>query len=258
MKRTVLITGGSSGIGHAMVREFIRAGYLTWFTYHTGKDRADRLIGQLGADRARAFHLELGNSASHRKLMEQLPGPVGVLVNNGGLGTKTVEKVSADVHEQDAALMRVNAVGALWLTRDLLHAMEERGFGKIIFISSVGGGMTQFPGFHLADGMSNAALAYLGKHLQARYATAPIDIFTICPGATETPMFEASTLSGLDEAARKKLIDLLPGRRLIDPSEIAKIAVWLCTDEARVLRGAVLDASLGLGVNPGIFGGGQE
>ncbi len=258
MRRTVLVTGGSSGIGQAIVREFVSAGYLTWFTYHTGKDRADALIAELGSRHLRALHLELGNHLSHRTFLEQLPGPVDILVNNAGLGSKTVAKVSADIHEQDAALMMVNAVGTLWLTRDLLPAMEERGFGKIILISSVGGGIAQFSGFHLGDGMSKAALAYLGKHLQARYARDPIDVFTVCPGATETPMFEASTLGKLDPAARRKLIDSLPGRRLIDPSEIAKIVVWLCTAEARVLRGAVLDASLGLGVNPGIFTGDRE
>ena len=99
--------------------------------------------------------------------------------------------------------------------------------------------------------MSNAALAYLGRHLQAEHSRDPIDVFTICPGATETPMFEASTIGKLPDAARRRLVGSLPGRRMIDPAEIAKVAVWLCTEEARVLRGAVLDASLGLGVHPG-------
>jgi NAD(P)-dependent dehydrogenase (short-subunit alcohol dehydrogenase family) len=258
MQRTVLITGGSSGIGQAMVGEFARAGYITWFTYHTGKHRAESLIAELGIDDIRSFHLDLGKRESHMNLMKNLPGPVDVLVNNAGLGSKTVEKVSTDLHEQDRALMIVNSVGALWLVRDLLPSMEARGFGKIILVSSVGGGITQFPGFHPADGMSKAALAYLGKHLQAEYARAPIDVFTICPGATETPMFEASTLGHLDPEARENLIAALPGRRLIDPAEIAKLAVWLCADEARVLRGAVLDASLGLGVRPGSIAGGHE
>lgn len=258
MKRSVLITGGSSGIGRAMVEEFARAGYVTWFTYHTGKDRAESLMLELGVGNVRSYHLDLGNRESHRDFMKNLPGPVDILVSNAALGSKTVEKVSHDVHEQDRVFMMVNAVGALWLVRDLLPAMEERGFGKIILISSVGGGITQFPGFHPADGMSKAALAYLGKHLQAEYAGEPIDIFTICPGATETPMFEASTLSRLDPEARRNLIAALPAQRLIAPAEIAKLAVWLCTDGARVLRGAVLDASLGLGVHPGSITGGHE
>jgi NAD(P)-dependent dehydrogenase (short-subunit alcohol dehydrogenase family) len=128
--------------------------------------------------------------------------------------------------------------------------MLERGRGTIILVSSVIGGITQFPHLHLADGMSKAALAYMGRHLQALHARDPIDVFTICPGATETPMFEASTLGALEPAARVRYTDGLPGRRLIDPAEIARLAVWLSGEEARVLRGAVLDASLGLGVAP--------
>lgn len=251
MKRTVLITGGSSGIGAAMVREFATHDYRVWFTYHEGQDRARELVAALRGAEVVPFHLELGNRASHQKFVSTLPGPVDILVNNAGLGSKTVERVSSEIHEQDAALLMVNAVGALWLTRDLLPGMEERQFGKVILVSSVGGGVTVFPTFHLADGMSKAALAYMGRHLQGQYARAPIDVFVVCPGATETPMFEASTLSQFDEAARARFIDSLPGRRLIDPAEIARLAVWLCTEEARVLRGAVLDASLGLGATPG-------
>jgi NAD(P)-dependent dehydrogenase (short-subunit alcohol dehydrogenase family) len=257
MQRTVLITGGSSGIGRAMVVAFRQAGYATWFTYHTGKDRAESLLSELGRDKVRAFHLDLGDRQSHVDLMKELPGQVDILVSNAGLGSKTVEKVSSDTYEQDRALLMVNCVGALWLVRDLLPGMRDRGFGKIVFLSSVGGGITQFPGFHAADGMSKAAVAYLGKHLQAEHAGDPIDVFTICPGATETPMFESSTLAGLDDVARQRLVEGLPGGRLIDPEEIAELAVWLCTDAARVLRGAVLDASLGLGAHPGRLTGGR-
>ena len=258
MKRTVLITGGSSGIGAAMVREFAAHAYRVWFTYRSGEDRARELVTELSGAEVVALPLDLGNRDSHRDLVSRLPGPVDVLVNNAGLGSKTVEQVSADAQEQDAALLMVNAVGALWLTRELLPGMEERGYGKVILVSSVGGGVAVFPEYHMADGMSKAALAYLGKHLQGLYTRKPIDVFVVCPGATETPMFEASTLAKLDRAARARFVDSLPGRRLIDPAEIAKLAVWLCTEEARVLRGAVLDASLGLGADPGSLRRGGE
>lgn len=248
-KRTVLITGGSSGIGAAMVREFAASGYRVWFTYHKGREAAERLLEELGGAEARAFHLVLGQPDSHNEFGSALPGPVDVLVNNAGLGTKTVESVNTEVVQQDATLMMVNAIGALWLTREVLPSMEARQFGKILFVSSVNGGVRVFPEYHLADGMSKAALAHLGRQLQALYNQTPIDVFTICPGATDTPMFEASTLAGLDASSRAQFIDSLPGRRLIDPAEIARLAVWLCSDEARVLRGAVLDASLGLGVD---------
>lgn len=254
-RRTVLVTGGSSGIGAAMVDAFVEAGFRVWFTYHTGEERARALLNRHGGAEVAAFALELGNRASHDQLLHDLPGSVDVLVQNAGLGSKTVERVSSDPLEQDAALLRVNAIGPWWLTRQLLPQMEARGSGTIILVSSVGGGVNQFPAFHPADGMSKAALAYLGKHLQARYAREAIDVFTICPGATDTPMFAASTLNDLPEEERERLIASLPGRRLIDPAEIARLTVWLCSEPARVLRGAVLDASLGLGVHPGLITG---
>lgn len=253
--RTVLVTGGSSGIGAAMVAAFVSAGFRVWFTYHTGKDRAEALLERHAGAQVAAFALELGNRASHERLLDDLPGPVDVLVQNAGLGSKTVEGVSPDPLSQDEALLRVNALGPWWLTRQLLPGMEARGRGTIILVSSVGGGVNQFPSFHPADGMSKAALAYLGKHLQARYAREPIDVFTICPGATDTPMFAASSLDGLPDEQRQHRVASLPDRRLIEPAQIARLAVWLCGEDARVLRGAVLDASLGLGVHPGLITG---
>jgi NAD(P)-dependent dehydrogenase (short-subunit alcohol dehydrogenase family) len=250
MAKSVLITGGSSGIGRELVKLFAREGYSTWFTYFRGRDRAEELISSLPQGKIRAFRLDLGHWESHRLLLKELPGPVDVLINNAGLGSKTVESVAQNRHEQDAALLMVNAVGPLWLTRAILPTMLRRNFGKIIFVSSVGGGITHFPDFRTADGMSKAAMAYLGKHLQARHVHDPLDIFTICPGSTATPMFEASTLSLFNETEREHFASQLPGGRLIDPKEIASLALWLCTDEARVLRGSILDASLGLGVAP--------
>jgi len=257
-KKTVLITGGSSGIGAAMVTLFAENGYAVWFTYNTGAQRAGRLVDSLENKHIESFQLDLGNRESHSRLLSSLPGKVDILINNAGLGSKTVEKISSDMHGQDALLLSVNALGPLWLARDIIPSMLERGSGKIIFISSVGGGVTQFPSFHPADGMSKAAVAYLGRHLQAKYSNEPLDIFTICPGATETPMFEASTLNGLDAKTRQRLVESLPGGRLIKPVEIARLALFLCTEEARVLRGAVIDASLGLGVHPGALTGGDK
>jgi len=253
MNHTVLITGGSSGIGKAMVHEFVSIGYHVFFTFHTGQERAEQLVNELGTQAVEAYHLELGNRESHRKLMEEIPGPIDILINNAGLGTKTVERVSRDVHEQDRVLMMVNSVGPVWLIRDIMPSMQSRGYGKIILVSSVGGGVAEFAGFHWSDCMSKSALAYLGKHIQAECAREPIDVFTICPGAVETPMFEMSTLAHLSNDERSRFLHSLPDGRLIDPTEIAKLAVWLCTDEARILRGAVLDSSLGLGVRPGLI-----
>jgi NAD(P)-dependent dehydrogenase (short-subunit alcohol dehydrogenase family) len=258
--RTVLVTGGSSGIGRATVERFARGGDRVWFTYCLGRERARELVSRLageGPGRVGALQFDQGEWGSHAALLEEIPEPVDVLINNAAVGSKTVEQYApGDEHAQDMAMFRVNSVGPLWLTGQLLPGMLERGYGKIVNVSSVGGGVAQFPGFRLADGMSKAALTYFSRQLSAELAYAPVDVFAVCPGAVETSMFEASTLGCLSAAQRAEFVSRLPKGRLIHPAEIADLVWWLCGDDARVLHGAVLDASLGLGVHPGLLTGG--
>jgi NAD(P)-dependent dehydrogenase (short-subunit alcohol dehydrogenase family) len=251
MSRRVLITGGSSGIGLAMVENFHKHGDEVWFTYFSKDERPEEIEKQFPG--IKSFHLNLSSHSSITTLVDELPDVPDALIHNAGLGSATVEKVSKISFEQDEALLKVNAVGTLWLNELLLPGFKKRGNGTIIFLSSVGGGITQIPGFRYADGMSKAAIAFLGKALAADLADTQISVFTICPGATNTPMFEASTLAGLSEKEKVSLIASLPKARLIEPDEIAGLAYFLTTDAAQVLHGAVLDSSLGLGVNPGLL-----
>jgi NAD(P)-dependent dehydrogenase (short-subunit alcohol dehydrogenase family) len=252
MSKKVLITGGTSGIGREFVDVFAANGFEVWFTYLSDGEKPAEVAG-VYPNVATAFKLNLADYASVEALAASLPSVPDVVIHNAGLGSKTVEKVSDTPHGQAEALIRVNAVGTLWLNNLLLPKMLERGSGKIILLSSVGGGVTQFPGFNYADGMSKAAIAFLGRTLGADLAQSGVDVFTICPGATNTPMFQASTLNHLNDEGQKKVIASLPKMRLIDPREIAELGYFLTTDAGRVLHGAVLDASMGLGVNPGLL-----
>jgi NAD(P)-dependent dehydrogenase (short-subunit alcohol dehydrogenase family) len=256
--RNVLITGGSGGIGRAVVGRFARTGDRVWFTYRLGRDRAKALVSELSAGGRRppvAFELDQGDWASHRRLLAALPGPVDVLVNNAAVGTRTVERYASGGHRQDEKFFQVNSVGPLWLIRQVLPTMLDRGYGKIINIASVNGGIAMFPAFRVADGMSKAALAYLTRHVAAETAHAPVEVFAVCPGAVETDMLSASTLSALTSERRRALEARLPMSRLLRPEEIADLVWWLCGDDARVLHGAVLDASMGLGAHPGLLTG---
>ncbi|MBF9264876.1 SDR family oxidoreductase [Paracidovorax cattleyae] len=254
--RRVLITGGCGGIGIELIRTFSAASDHVTFTYRPGEDshrRAQELKEQFSDRMVQALALDVGDPRSHEQFMLSLDGPVDIVIHNAGVGTKTVERAAATYKGQDEAFFRVNALGPLWLTDDLLAGMQARGWGKILFMSSVDGGITHFPRFRAADGMSKAAVAFLGRQFAATLACTGIDVFTVCPGATDTPMFQASTLQGLSPEQRKALEASLPGRRLIEPREIAELCFYLCRDEARILRGAVIDASLGLGVCPTVM-----
>ena len=253
MAKKVLITGGTSGIGREFVDVFAKNGFEVWFTYFSETEKPVEVSKSYEQTPVIGFKLDLADYSSIEALAATLPAVPDVLIHNAGLGSKTVEKVSDTSHGQAEALIKVNAIGTLWLNNLLLPKMLERGSGKIILLSSVGGGVTQFPGFNYADGMSKAAIAFLGRTLGADLAQTGVDVFTICPGATNTPMFQASTLNHLNEEQQAQVIASLPKFRLIDPREIAELGYFLTSDAGKLLHGAVLDASMGLGVNPGLL-----
>lgn len=123
----------------------------------------------------------------------------------------------------------------------------------MILMSSVGGGVAAFPYFSLSDGMSKSAVSFLGRQLSTENVHTPIDVFVVCPGATETPMFTASTLAPMTPERREEFVAHQAKGRLIQPEDIAWVLYQLLQEESTVLHGCNLDASMGLGVRPGIM-----
>lgn len=253
MCRNILVTGGTGGIGRAFVDRFIQNGDKVWLTYFSESENPQSLVASYEPQSLQAFQLDLGSHDSVAQLIHALPETPDVVIHNAGLGSKTVEYMSDIAHEQSQLLIQINAIGTLWLNDLLMPKMIARGSGKIILISSVGGGITQFAGFNYADGMSKAAIAFLGRSLAADLTHTGVEVFTICPGATNTPMFAASTLNDLNEAERRDLVAALPKSRLIEAEEIAELGFFLASEMGKILHGAVIDASMGLGVNPGLL-----
>lgn len=150
----------------------------------------------------------------------------------------------------------INADGTLKVCQTFLTLMADDLKSsplKIINLSSVGGGIQAFPGFRLSDGMSKAAVALLTRQLAAELTDTRVDVFAICPGATNTAMFQASTLNAMSDEQREAFTSGLPKGRLIAPEEIANLIVFLASEYSTPLHGAVIDASMGLGVRPGLI-----
>lgn len=200
-------------------------------------------------------------------------GPLHVLVNNAALGSATVvQYVDLKLQGQqapcsatrrraleDEALMRVNALGPLWVTEALTPLMTpssksrpiHRNYSTVLFVGSVGGSIGVFPEYRSSDLMSKAAVAYLSKQLAAENIRTNIDVLCVAPGATNTEMFRKSTLDALPDQAT--FVRQMPKERLLEPDEVASSIFALCTEKwARAFHGGVLDASLGLGVRPGV------
>jgi len=256
---TALITGGMGGIGRATVHALLDRGAAVVITYVNGIDAAPDVHSFCVArPNLSALSLDLGDPASISACLDAAfdrPGGIDILVNNAAVGSATVARFSDDPQRQDSLMLAINADGTLKMCQGFLQwaALDPARPRKIINLSSVGGGIATFPGFRLSDGMSKAAVAHLTRQLAAENARTNVDVFALCPGATNTPMFQASTLDPMPPETRAAFLDQLPKQRLIEPQEIAGLIAFLASDAAAVLHGAVIDASMGLGVRPGLI-----
>lgn len=253
--RVALVTGGTGGIGRACVARLGAYGATVALTCVEGVEDPAAVQAGFGGLAVTAHPLDLRDAGSIRRCIAGVAarhGKIDVLVNNAAVGSATVAAFSDDPGAQDSLMLAINADGTLKMCQQFL-ALPGEGVRKLINISSVGGGVTCFPGFRLSDGMSKAAVAFLTRQLAAEAVHTEVDVFAVCPGATDTPMFEASTLSKLSPGERAAFLARLPKGRLIAPAEIAALVHFLSGPQSRVLHGAVLDASMGLGVRPGLM-----
>lgn len=259
--KVALVTGGLGGIGRATVDSLLTHGATVAFSYAAGvesPERAQALVDTLPA-RLSTHPLNLAEFASIRGCVSEVVrrwGGIDILVNNAAVGSATVADYSEDAAAQDTAMLAINADGTLKMSLQFLASPRRAGLvgpRKLISLASVGGGVNVFPGFRLSDGMSKSAVAFMTRQLAAEHIDKPVDIFAVCPGATLTPMFRRSTLDQLDASDRAALMSRLPRQRLIEPQEIAHLVVFLASAYSTVMHGAVIDASMGLGVRPGLM-----
>jgi NAD(P)-dependent dehydrogenase (short-subunit alcohol dehydrogenase family) len=259
--RIAFVTGGLGGLGRACVQSLLAHGARVAFTFADGQEpESDALEVVIENPEFLSAHaLDLCYNTSIQTCFKQVLerwGRVDILVNNAAVGSATASAYGSDRASQDSAMFTINADGTLKMCQTFLEAMQHRATDhalKIINISSVGGGIQTFPGFQISDGMSKAAVAFMTRQLAAELTDSMIDVFAVCPGATNTGMFQASTLNPMTPEHRAEFIRALPKGRLIEPEEIANIVVFLASGYSTPLHGAVIDASMGLGVRPGLI-----
>jgi len=256
-RKKILLTGGTQGIGETTLHLLVKKGYEVHITYRSSSKKADDFCEQYPG-LVYAYKLDQGNPEAVKKADFLNEHSWDGIIFNAALGSATVKDYAPGsddlAFEADEAMLRVNALGPLWIYKkvqaDLLKRSEKT---KLIFLSSVGGGIAAFPYFTLSDGMSKSAVSFLGKQLAVENTHTLIDVFVVCPGATETPMFKASTLNPMTPKQRKTFEDAQAKKRLIHPEEISYWLEVLLHDESTLLHGSSIDATMGLGVRPGII-----
>ena len=254
--RIALITGGSGGIGRACVQRLLDYGAKVTLTYLKETETPDMVLEKFNdAEGISLQPLNLNDTRSIKRCINGVVkehGKIDILVNNAAVGSATVKQFSDNPETQDSVMLDINADGTLKMCQHFL-TLPDTPNRKLINISSVGGGIANFPGFRLSDGMSKAAVAFLTRQLAAETVHSCVDVFAVCPGATNTAMFEASTLSKFTVKEQKRFLLNLPKKRLIEPEEVAVVVHFLSCSLSTVLHGSIIDASMGLGVRPGLM-----
>lgn len=240
--RVAIVTGGTRGIGAAIVRMLADDGVAVAAGYSKGKEKAEQFRDEMTAKGAKvSVHQGRVDDTDdcNRVFDEAIKefGRVDYLVNNAGITIdKTMRKMSPDDWRQ---VINVNLSGAFQMTKAVLEHMIERGSGRIVMISSVIGETGNIGQANYAA--SKAGLFGFTKSLALEMAQKGITVNCVAPGFIGTEMVAA-----IPEAALAKVIERIPQRRLGKPEEVARVVRFLLEDDASYITGAVLNVNGGL------------
>lgn len=218
--RIALVTGGSGGIGRALVRALSAEGAIIGVSYSSQAKIAEEIVEEVRASggRAIAVRADLRHPSSPVDIITEVEaalGPVDILVNNAGLArVQTWEEISADNFDE---MIAVNLRGPFLLAQRTIPGMRERRFGRILFISSVAAFTGGIVGPHYAA--SKAGLHGLTHFLAGRLAPFGVTVNALAPALiAETGMLPGDP---------RELHQQIPVGRLGQPAEVADLALAL-------------------------------
>ena len=236
MARVALVTGGTRGIGRAVVERLVSDGFRVAAGYSGNEDAAKACAQELGVMVVKGQVDDFDDAARAVSEVEGQLGPVDVLVNNAGITRDAMLHKMTPKQWNDVIF--VNLASIFNMSRNVIEGMRTRGYGRIINISSVNGQKGQM-------GQTNYSAAKAGligftKALAQETATKGITVNAVAPGYIETDM-----MSAVPADALARIVATIPVGRLGHAGEIAACVAFLAREEAGFITGATLSANGG-------------
>ncbi|HET7032080.1 MAG TPA: glucose 1-dehydrogenase [Casimicrobiaceae bacterium] len=242
--RVAIVTGASKGIGAGIAKELAAAGAAVVVNYASGKQGADQVVAEIirKGGKAIAVQGDVSKLVDVRRLFAETKrafGTPSVLVNNAGIyAFAPLENVTEEEFHRE---FNINVLGPILTTQEALNYFGPDG-GSVINISSVAS--ESAPPNSVVYSASKGAVDTIGRVLGKELAARKIRVNTIAPGGVETEGVHSAGIIGSD--FEKKMVADTPLGRLGQPEDIARVAVFLASDNARWLTGERITASGGL------------
>ena len=240
--KVAIVTGASKGIGAAIARRFAEAGAAVAVNYASDKAGADRLVEDIkrGGGKAVAIQASVAKSADVKRLFAETKATLGapsILVNNAGVFT--FQPIEAVTEEEFHRQFDTNVLGTLLATREAVATFDGGG-GSIINLSTIVS-VNPVPNSVIYSS-SKAAVDTMTRALALELAPKKIRVNAIAPGATET---EGTKTMGLTMETAKAMGMVMPMGRMGQPDDIARVALFLASDQSSWLTGERISASGG-------------